>query len=147
MERLSGKIITNKELFECKTLPRLDTLSRGEIEIIKKGFSLKKFSVIDLLKSGIGSLDVEKTISSLITKNYIIEIAPETFTLSSSMLFSKLSTVNIFDKPVLEHTAYDIKEEEVINIDDCLNEVKKFTSVIDYEECHILRFEEQEVSK
>ena len=133
LELKTGGIVTNVDNFEVKYLPDMSNLSPEQVNILKHAFKHKKFDM---------NLFGKNSISSLLDKNYLVKSASEnSCSLSNKYIFTKL--INFQTHSRIEHEGIKYNKIYDINVDEdfCLEQIERFTTVTDKDDCYILKYE------
>ncbi|MBT3720462.1 ATP-binding protein [archaeon] len=138
VESVNGKIITNVDEYESKSLPNLDILTPKEIKVLHTAFMLKSFSKEDLIKKGL-PLDIDVELKSLESKKYIIK--GEKYQVSDNFILSHLSKHACYNKIDFLKINYDLKLDPKQDIDKIKENISKFTTIKDQRECFVLKHE------
>jgi len=141
VDRVTGKIISDKEEAKQKSLPALDSLSSNDLRILQCAFSLKEFSSLDLVKHIGINIDANKELASLIQKTYILKLGNDRYTINEEFIFTRLNKFAIYDEPNFENISYNEKLEPIVSLDRIANEIGKFTTIKDNSECFLITHE------
>jgi len=137
----NGAIIVDKEECVNKFLPALESLSKKELRVLQAAYTLKTFSVIDIIHELGTNLDIKTELASLLNQQYLLQQSPTEFKLNDIFIFNKLDNYKVFDKLEYEHIEYSEKQEAKKSIDDILNVVQKFASVQDHAEGYLVTYQ------
>lgn len=135
-----GRVITDKEDFKLKSLPQLHKLTKKELQVLHSAYVLNQFTSIDIVKNIGSGMDVADDLKSLLDKNYIQEISPDHFRISDDYIFSTLNKFKVFDEINYEKIPYIQKIEPGVDVDSIIENLQRFTSVIDHAQVYVLTY-------
>ena len=135
----SGAVIVDKESNEQKYLPELDSLSKKELLIVQSAFKLKKFKVVDLIKTLGANLDINTELEALVSKRYILKEG-EDYLLGTDFIFNRLSNYRSHDEIGYESLSYENKKEYSYDIDTIIHMLSKFTTVVDHAKAYLVTY-------
>jgi len=140
VSREDGSIITNKETFETKHLPKLHELTKKELQVLHQSYVLKQFTSLDIVHAIGSNIDVESDLQSLVDKKYLELISPDHYRISDGFIFSTLSKFKVFEEINYERVPYVQKIEPLMDVDSLTENIQRFTSVIDHAEVFVLNY-------
>ncbi|MFW6220388.1 MAG: ATP-binding protein [Nanoarchaeota archaeon] len=126
-------------------LPQLDKLNKNELKFLETAYSLKKFSIIDIIqKSGI-SFQANEDINSLIERGYITKIDDnqQLFEISKDYIFSNPAKYAFYGKIEFKNVYFDKKIEKKQRLDTIKSKLSKFTNILDQRECYLVHYENE----
>lgn len=132
LELESGGIVTDVDQFSLKYIPDMGSLKQSQINILKHAFKHKKFST---------ELFDNSDINVLVDKNFLeLNESKTTCYLSENYIFSKL--INYQTHQRIEHISakYEKIEDAKVDEDYHLEHIGRFTTVLDYDDCYILKY-------
>ena len=138
VEAFNGYVVTDIDSFQTKQLPELQKLSEKEIKLLHTIFQLKTFTETEIAKKGF--LDIKEELVSLVKKKFIDKTG-EKYTESDTYILSQLSKYACFSKVEFLDAGYNSKIEAKANIDNVKEKLSKFTSIKDFRECYILKYD------
>ncbi|MBN1175776.1 ATP-binding protein [Candidatus Woesearchaeota archaeon] len=140
VSREDGRIITDKEDFQLKSLPELHKLTKKELLVLHQAYVLNQFTSLDMVKAIGSNIDIVDDLKSLIDRNYVQEISPDHFKISDKYIFSTLNKFKVFDEINYEKIPYTQKVEATVDIDSIVENLQRFTSVLDHAEVYVLTY-------
>jgi len=143
---MDGKIIVDKENFcigldgSSKELPKLDLLSKKELQILQLAFQTKKFSTIDIVHRLGSNMDLDTELNNLLEKRFLKKEGSD-FMITDNYILNKLYNYKVFEKISYEQARYTTKYSSELNVDDIIGHLQKFTTVIDYADAFLMIYE------
>ena len=134
-----GAIVTHVDAYATKYLPELEQLTQHEIRILQTAYSMTDFTSSDIIQRVGAGIDVLQLLNSLVKRGYM-ERDGDVFNVSQKFVLTKLSSIANHNKIVFESCQIEEHMEQKINADVMKEQLSKFTSVIDQNECFILHY-------
>lgn len=136
VEMVDGEVVVNLDEFVTARLPDLRSLSRLQVKILQVAPSLGTFT-LDELAEKVGTLDLEDAVSDLVEKEYLAD--DNGYCLTNRYVLAKLSTYANYGKVEYEKSSAP-QLDAGVSLDEIKELLSRFTSVIDHQECFILRY-------
>ncbi len=138
VERVSGRVVVDKDSFVLKRIPDFSSLSSLELRILRVVYKSKGLSW-DELASLVGSVDIKADASNLIANSYLVE-NNGFVSVNDDFVFTKLQKLASFDEISYESIPYNVKDDPLLSIDDVKSIVSDFVKVDDFYSCFIVRY-------
>ncbi|MBN2881038.1 ATP-binding protein [Candidatus Woesearchaeota archaeon] len=135
----NGEVVLNVDTLDTAKLPDLDKLSRKEIQTLSQAFQLKKFSLNGFIQTNGSGLDIKITLDNLVKKGFLLG-SSTSYELNPKVILGSLNEFACFEK--IRFESIDLKTEPInSNLDEIKTHLKRFTEIIDYEDCYIVKYE------
>lgn len=141
IDRTNNEVITNIDEYQTKKIPALDKLTKKELSILQIAFHKKTITQIDLIKKLGTNIDIKDDLNKLIQKEYIIKKSEINYEINTKYIFSSLLNCQTFKTIEFQKQSYDLKKEPKYSIDNSIELLQKFTTVIDNSDVFVLKYE------
>ena len=123
VELVDGLVIIDKEKYQTKKIPDINSLNTTELSILKKVFARKPVA--------------DSEAKSLKEKGYLTTDN----LLSDEFMFTKLRAVAIYVNPEYLNMKYDQKMEPVLSEDTIKKSFSKLTEIKEFKQCFVVKYE------
>lgn len=139
VELIKGTIIIDKETNESRKIPDIKGLSNEQVKILKIGFQKGEFSEEDVIAKLNTSMEIKEDLDILENLTFVKKEGNK-YKLNEEFIFSKLSTVQSYDKIKHEQIKYKNKLEKKIDLDILVEMISRFTTIKDKSECYLVSY-------
>lgn len=137
VEMIGGEVVVDLEEFATRKLPELRHLSARQLRILQAAHRLKRSTVEQLMKEA-NVMDIQEPLADLSAKGYLT--LDGAVALTDRYLLSTLRSAACQRHVEYQHVAGERHSAEQ-NLDDVRNALSRFTTVLDHQECTIVRHE------
>ncbi len=142
VDMTNGEIVTNIEEYATAKLPRLRKLNPVQMKILMAGNRLKEFDKEKIITKTKTTVDIDDDLNDLVENGYLsFDEADETYSVTNKYILSKLSKHAIYTPVEYEQIAFDRQLDAKHNLDTVKEQVGRFTTVLDQQECNLIRYE------
>jgi len=138
-----GEVVVDVEEGRTAKLPALRKLSPVQMKILMAAHALRTFDKDTMVAKIKTTVDLDDELRDLVEKQYLSLAADDAYAITDKYILSKLSKHAVYTPVAYETVAYDEKREAAVSLDAVKEELRRFTKVLDQQECWLARYEVQ----
>jgi len=139
VEMINGEVVSNLDDFKTKKIPDFSKLDKKEVSILRFAFKTPLFSIEDLVSKG-APLDIDQILDKLVIDGLLVK-KDKDYCLNSDFIFGNLAKNACYEMINYIKVDYHDKLEAKQDIDRIKEKIGKITTVLDIQNCFIVKYE------